>query len=75
MEWDKLFDQWVNCGENWWKSELVMTSENVREHARVGQWKLMSRTDRWLIVFFQYNEELLNIVVCVAHMLILLRCS
>lgn len=44
-EWDKLFDEFVSCGEDWSKSELVLRSVSEREQTRRGRWKTMSRLE------------------------------
>ena len=44
MEFDKLYDMFVQAGEDWSKSELVVQSSSSREHAKTGKWKTMSRT-------------------------------
>lgn len=42
-EWDALYNEFITCGENWLKSDLVMKSMAVREHSTKGTWALMSK--------------------------------
>lgn len=44
-QWEALFDIWVDAGENWGKSSLVLQSTSSREHSKTGSWKTMSRTE------------------------------
>lgn len=54
-EFDKLYDQFVQCGEDWLKSDLVISTTSTREHARTGSWKTMSKAD----LMAKYNDATL----------------
>lgn len=43
--WDDLFNKFIECGEDWSKSELVCKSVSVREKSQTGTWALMSRKE------------------------------
>ena len=54
-EFDKLYDQFVQCGEDWLKSDLVISTTSTREHARTGSWKTMSKAAALLTCTYILN--------------------
>ncbi|CAK9060889.1 unnamed protein product [Durusdinium trenchii] len=55
LEWDKFYDEYVNCGGKWANSELVMNSYSTSSHERRGRWKTMSRT----ALLAKYQDEVI----------------
>eukprot|EP00913_Durusdinium_trenchii_P011285 g10597.t1 len=55
LEWDKFYDEYVNCGGKWANSELVMNSSSTSSHERRGRWKTMSRT----ALLAKYQDEVI----------------
>ena len=47
-EWEKLYDQFMACGGDWLKSELVLEAKDSKETSKVGRWKTMSKLATYL---------------------------
>ena len=58
--WDDLFNKFIECGEDWSKSELVCKSVSVREKSQTGTWALMSKKESHLNL---YTAGLFNIMI------------
>jgi len=39
----QLFEDWLQSGQDWLKSSIVMSARTEKENALKGQWKLMSK--------------------------------